>query len=261
MAKQKANGEAAASKQRAIQADMKQKGPGADRSLRDGISPTRYSPSASDDALSQLRMTLAQRSADAQNAARKVKDLRLAASKSNTEAASAARSLQAAESNFAKAEADVKAVDQALEKAAPEKVAELAEAKAQALSRLNAVQAQLDTAKAQAQSKANAAAQAQADVKTADAALSLALDASEEARLNLSPVSVFISRKTMRLYVRKGNLPVYESYVMKMVIASRIAFSGGASRCHVDENTLPSTSASPLRSCGTNHASCTPSTI
>ena len=95
---------------------MKQKGPGADRSLREGISPTRYSPSASDDALSQLRMTLAQRSADAQNAARKVKGLRLAASKSNTEAASAARSLQAVESNFAKAEADVKAVEQALKR-------------------------------------------------------------------------------------------------------------------------------------------------
>jgi hypothetical protein len=192
----------------------RQKGPGADRSLREGISPTRYSPSASDDILSQLRMTLAQRSAEAQNAARKVKDLRLAASKSNTEAASAAQSLQAAESNFAKAEADVKAIDQAFEKAAPEKVAQLAEAKAQALSKLNIVQAQLDTAKAQAQAKADAAAQAQADVKTADAALSLALDASEEARLNLNPVSVFISRKTMRLYVRKANLPVYESYVM-----------------------------------------------
>jgi hypothetical protein len=192
----------------------KQKGPGVNRSLREGISPTRYSPSASEDGLSQLRMTLAQRSAEAQNAAKKVKDLRLAASKSNAEAASAARSLQAAESNFARAEADVKAVEQALEKAAPEKVAQLAEAKAQALSRLNAAQTQVDTAKAQAQSKANAAAQAQADVKTADAALSLALDASEEARLNLSPVSVFISRKTMRLYVRKANHPVYESAVM-----------------------------------------------
>ena len=112
------------------------------------------------------------------------------------------------ESNFAKAEADVKAVEQALEKAAPEKVAQLAEAKAQALSRLNVVQAQLNTAKAQAQSKANTALQAQADVKTADAALSLALDASEEARLNLNRL-VFISRKTMRLYVRKANQPVY----------------------------------------------------
>ena len=91
---------------------------------------------------------------------------------------------------------------------------QLAEAKAQALSKLNAAQAQLDAAKAQAQSKADAAAQAQADVKAADAALSLALDASEEARLNLTPVSVFISRKTMRLYVRKANHPVYEAPVM-----------------------------------------------
>ncbi len=190
----------------------KQKGPGVDRSLREGISSTRYSPS--EDGLSQLRMTLAQKSAEAQNAARKVKDLRLEASKSNTEAASAARSLQAVESSFVKAEADVKAAGEALEQAAPDKVAQLAEAKAQALTKLNAAQAQLDAAKAQAQAKIDAAAQAQADVKTADAALSAALDASEEARLNLSPVSVFISRKTMRVYVRRANHPVYEAPLM-----------------------------------------------
>ena len=192
----------------------KQKGPGVDRSLHEGISPTRYSPSVSDDGLSQLRMTLAQKSAEAQNAARKVQDFRLAASKSNTEATSAAHSLQAVESSFAKAEADVKAAEQALEQAAPDKVAQLAEAKAQSLAKLNAAQAQVDAAKAQAQSKADAAAQAQADAKAADAVLSLALDASEEARLNLTPVSVFISRKTMRLYVRKANHPVYEGPVM-----------------------------------------------
>jgi hypothetical protein len=190
----------------------KHKAPAADRSLRDGVSPTRYPPS--DDGLSQLRMTLAQKSAEAQNAARKVKDLRLAASKSATEAASASRSLQAVESNFVRSEADVKAVEQALGQAAPDKVAQLAEEEAQALSRLNVAQTELDKAKAQAQSKADAAAQAQADAKAADAALALALDAADEARLNLAPVSVFVSRKTMRLYVRKANNPVYESPVM-----------------------------------------------
>ena len=186
----------------------KQKGPGADRSLREGISPTRYSPSASDDALSQLRMTLAQRSADAQNAARKVKDLRLAASKSNTEAASAARSLQAVGSNFAKAEADVKAVEQAIEKAVPEKVAQLAEAKAQALSRLNVVQAQLDTAKARRSPKPIPPRKRRPSQDCRRGAFAGAGCVRKEARLNLSPVSVFISRKTMRLYVRKANQPV-----------------------------------------------------
>jgi len=192
----------------------KQKAPGADRSLRDGVSPTRYSASASDDGLSQLRMTLAQKSAEAQNAARQVKDLRLAASKKATEASLAARSLQAAESTVAKAESGLKAAEQALEQAAPDRVAPLAEAKAQALSKLNSAQTQLDAAKAEAQSKADAAAQAQADVKAADVVLATALDASDEARLNLVPVSVFISRRTMRLYVRKGNHPVYEAPVM-----------------------------------------------
>ncbi len=192
----------------------KQKAPGVERSLRDGVSPTRYSPSDSDDALSQLRMTLAQKSAEAQNAARQVRDLRLAASKKVTEASSASRSLQAAESNFAKAESDLKAAEQALEQAAPDRVEQFAEAKAHALSTLNVAQTQLDEAKALAQSKADASAQAQADAKAADATLAAALDASEEARLNLAPVSVFISRKTMRLYVRKANHPVFELPVM-----------------------------------------------
>ncbi len=189
-----------------------QKGPKAER--RDGVSPTRYSPSSNNEALSQLRMTLAQKSAESQNAARQVRDLRLAASKKAAEALAAARALQIAEGNLAKAEADVKAVDQAIEKAPPERNAELAEAKAQALSKFNAAQSQLDAAKSQAQAKAEAVAQAQEEAKAADATLAAAMDASEEARLNLAPVSVFISRKTMRLYVRKANHPVYESPVM-----------------------------------------------
>ena len=79
---------------------------------------------------------------------------------------------------------------------------------------MNAAGAQFDAAKTQAVSKAEALAQAQAEIKAADATLAAALDASEEARLNLAPVSVFISRKTMRLYVRKANHPVYKSPIM-----------------------------------------------
>ncbi len=187
------------------------KTPRAERSLRDGVSPTRYSPSANDEAMSPLRMALAKKSAEAQNAARRAKDARLAAAKSASEAQSAARSVQAAESGVAKAEDDVKAIEQALEKADPDKAAQLTETTVQAL---KAAQAQRDAAKAQAKSKADAAAQAEADAKAAEAALAIALDASEEARLDLMPVSVFVSRKTMRLYVRKANLPVYEAPVM-----------------------------------------------
>ena len=40
-----------------------------------------------------------------------------------------------------------------------------------------------------------------------------AADAAETAKQNTSPVSVFISRKTRRLYIRKGNVPVFESPV------------------------------------------------
>ena len=179
------------------------------------IERSRYSYSdIDDDLLAQLKRTNSDKSLIAQSEARKARDAKFAAQKSAAEAAAAAKNLQAAEANLAKANADVKAVEDALEKAAPDKAAPIAAAKDQALARLNAVQAQADTAKAASQSKAEAAQRAQADAKAADAALSLALEASEEARLNLAPVSVFISRKTMRLYVRKGNYPVYEGAVM-----------------------------------------------
>ena len=49
--------------------------------------------------------------------------------------------------------------------------------------------------------------------RTASAETAKARDAADEAQLDLSPVSVFISRKTQRLYIRKNNMPVFEAPV------------------------------------------------
>lgn len=186
------------------------------RSYADGVSPATSSvySSSGGSAQSQLRMTLAEKSAEAQNVARKLRDLRVGASKRASEAASADQGLKAAEANLAKAEADFKAAEHALETGAPAAADQAAEAKAKALTKVNQAQSQLEAAKLEAQSKADAAAQAQADIKVADAAFAAAMDAADQARQNLLPVSVFISRKAQRLYIRKGNMPVFEAPVM-----------------------------------------------
>jgi L,D-transpeptidase catalytic domain len=70
--------------------------------------------------------------------------------------------------------------------------------------------AQLDAAKSDAKSKLDAAAAAQSAVKAAEAKRADAAKAAHEAKLALEPVSLFISRSTQRLYVRRGFEVGYE---------------------------------------------------
>jgi hypothetical protein len=63
---------------------------------------------------------------------------------------------------------------------------------------------QLDTAKADAKAKLDAAAAAQNATKTAEAKRADAAKVAQEAKRALEPVSLFISRSTQRLYVRRG---------------------------------------------------------
>jgi hypothetical protein len=63
---------------------------------------------------------------------------------------------------------------------------------------------QLDSAKTETKAKAEAAEVAQNAAKAAEAKRSDAVKAAREAKLALEPVSVFISRATQRLYVRRG---------------------------------------------------------
>jgi hypothetical protein len=63
---------------------------------------------------------------------------------------------------------------------------------------------QLDAAKADAQAKRDAAATAQTAAKAAETKRTETAAAARDAKLALEPVSVFISRKTKKLYVRRG---------------------------------------------------------
>ena len=76
--------------------------------------------------------------------------------------------------------------------------------KQKAAAKVEELQTQLDAAKANAKSKLDAAAAAQDAAKAAETKKSDAAKAASEAKLALEPVSVFISRATQKLYVRRN---------------------------------------------------------
>jgi hypothetical protein len=78
------------------------------------------------------------------------------------------------------------------------------------LTKLAQAQAQLQSAKAQSQATIDAAGRASDAAAAAEAAKQDALEAADEATRKTSPDSVFISRKTQRLYLRQGFQPVFE---------------------------------------------------
>jgi hypothetical protein len=78
------------------------------------------------------------------------------------------------------------------------------ELKQKAAARVAELQAELDTAEVNAKPKLDAAAAAQDAAKAAEAKRADAANAAREAKLALLPVSVFISRTTQKLYVRRG---------------------------------------------------------
>jgi lipoprotein-anchoring transpeptidase ErfK/SrfK len=107
-----------------------------------------------------------------------------------------------------------------LEAAREKAAAKLAEVQAQlkaaqekAAARLANARAQLEAARSQAQAREDEDARAKEELKSAEAARELAADDAADASRKMSPVSVFISRKTQRLYLRQGYTPVFEGPV------------------------------------------------
>jgi uncharacterized membrane protein YgcG len=180
---------------------------------RDGVSTinSAYSPQSASE---KPGVTSASRIAEAEAAARRMRELRLGASKRAQEASAAARAVKAAEETLAKAEAELKALERSVENESPEKIAEADAARAEASAKIEAAQAQLASAKEVSRAKADAIAQATVEIKAADATLAAAMRAAEDARRNMNPVSVLISRKTRRLYIRKNNSPIFEAPVL-----------------------------------------------
>jgi L,D-transpeptidase catalytic domain len=158
-----------------------------------------------------LKSIAAAKAAEADAAARKVDQVRLVATRTVLEAARAATAVRVAEIAKFRAEAQLNGVQSAHEKAlSPDAIELVEQAKADAPTKVANAEAQLAAAKAEAQPKAEAAARAREAIKAAEEAKNAALEAAQEATRRLSPVSVFISRKTQRLYVRQAFQPVLE---------------------------------------------------
>ncbi len=139
-------------------------------------------------------------------------EARSAAAIKTAEATSAARLAEAAAANLARVEAVWNVGERMREPVS--KLTENGEpARLLARAKIQAARMQLARAKTQAQAKIDAAARAEEEAKAAAAASGEAAEAAEKARENAWPISIFISRKTQRLYIRKGREPVFEGPV------------------------------------------------
>jgi len=156
----------------------------------------------------------ASRAAEAQETASKAVKVRLAAGTASREATRATVPVRTAENLKLKAEAQLAAAETALGSAKSAEEKEQAEgAKAQAAARLAELQLQWDAAKADLQLKLDAVTSAREAAAAAETARAAAAEAARQIARELQPVSVLISRKTQRLYVRQAFEPVLESPV------------------------------------------------
>jgi hypothetical protein len=159
--------------------------------------------------------------AEADEAARNADQARLAAVKAFRESTQAMVPVRVAESQIRVAEnqklranAQLAASETAPDPAIPAEVREQAErVKAQAVARIADLQGQVAAAKAELQPKLDAVTTTREAAAAAEAARITAAEAARLAARELEPVSVLISRKTQRLYVRQAFEPILESPV------------------------------------------------
>jgi hypothetical protein len=164
--------------------------------------PTLFMPKAEAIAAAPARAeTLVREAAEAAKTAAEAKQAAATAARETATLTASVRKLDALKT---RADADIKAADKAIAaaktdpaKARAEALKQKAEAKAAELA------AQLD-AKADAKAKLAAAAAAKDAAKAADAKKAETARAATDAKLALEPASVYISRATQKLYVRRN---------------------------------------------------------
>jgi hypothetical protein len=156
----------------------------------------------------------AARTAEADEAARKADQARLVAGTAFREAARAMVPVRAAENLKLRAEAQLAAAETALDSAISAGAKQQAEdAKAKAVAQIAELQAQLAAAKAELQPKLDALTAAREAAVVAEKTQAAATEAARQTARELEPVSVLISRKTQRLYVRQAFEPIFETPV------------------------------------------------
>ena len=165
--------------------------------------PALFVPNAEAVAAAPARAeTLAREAAEAAKTADEAKK---AAATAAREAASLTASLRKLEWLKTRADADLASADKALAAAKTDQAKARAEdLKQKAAAKAAEAGTQLDTAKADAKSKLDAAAAAKDAAKAAETRKADTAKAASEAKLALEPVSIYISRATQKLYVRRN---------------------------------------------------------
>jgi L,D-transpeptidase catalytic domain len=158
-----------------------------------------------------LRALVAAKAAELQAATAKAQQARLAAARQNKEAAKAVKGLRMAQALKSKADAQLYRAEGLVETAtSPEAGQRAADAKQEAASRQAEAQAVVDKLEADIQSIQTAAIQLRDEAQAAEQARQAAEEQSKEVARKLTPISVFISRKTQRLYVRQAREPLFD---------------------------------------------------
>jgi hypothetical protein len=146
--------------------------------------------------------TLARAAAEAAKTADEAKSAAAVATRETTALTASLHKLEGLKS---RADAELAAAEKALTAAEMDRAkARAEELKAKAAGKIADLETQLDAATAAAKAKQDTAAAAQEASNAAEAKRADTAKAAHEAKLALEPVSVFISRATQRLYVRRG---------------------------------------------------------
>jgi len=149
--------------------------------------------------------------AEAKEAAGKAEQARLVAVAAFRESSLAMVSVRKAENLKLKAETELAAIERAIDSAASLKAKEQAEdAKAKVMARIGELEAQLAVGKSELQPKLDSVTVAREAAAAAERARVVATEAARKAARDLEPVSIFISRKTQRFYVRQASQPILE---------------------------------------------------
>ncbi|MGY3618976.1 L,D-transpeptidase family protein [Bradyrhizobium sp. USDA 10063] len=165
--------------------------------------PALFMPNAETVAAAPARAeTLAR---EAEEAAKTADEAKKAAATTARETASLTASLRKLEGLKTRADAELASADKRLAAANTDQAkAKANEQKEKAANRAAEAGTQLDAAKAEANSKLAAAAAAKDAAKAAQTRKADTAKAASEAKLALEPVSVYISRATQKLYVRRN---------------------------------------------------------
>jgi L,D-transpeptidase catalytic domain len=178
------------------------------------VTPVEIKHPALPSSQTETGVTAAALAAEAEEATRKAGRARLAVMNASREAAQAMTSVRVAENLKRRAEAELASAEMAISSPASPEAKDLAEnTKTKAIDRIAELETRWTVAKAELQPKLDSVASTREAAVAAESIRMAAAEAARAAARELEPISVFISRKTQRLYVRRAFEPAMESPV------------------------------------------------